>query len=507
MSRNSKIAKNTLILYFRLILSLSISLYTIRIVLNALGIEDYGIFSVVGGVIALLSFLPSAMAAATQRYFSFALGSKDNKKLKVTFSVNFIIYCSIAFAAFILLETLGFWYISEQLRIPSERMESIKTLYHYSTLTFIASIITSPFVAIIIAHEDMIIFAFTSIIDAVMKLSVALLLFHLPGDKLELYGLLIFFSAILSTSIYAIICLRKYEECQFRILHWDKLLAEEIISYTWWALFGQLTTAIRVHAVTILLNQTFNPTVVAARAIANSLGNQANMFANNFNTSLYPPIVKTYAEGNKNEMFSLVFNGSRITFFLMWILALPIFIEMKSILTYWLKIPPTDTDLFARLILIEGLITSISLPLMTAARATGTMRFYELTLGTIQLCIFPATWIALQFWNIPWVVFLVAIVANCILFFVRLIIVRGLISMPMQPYMKKVIAPVLYVVMSSTICSISIRYLLPASLISTFIVITSSFATTSVCIYYLGLDLAWRTKFRNFLASKILHTK
>ena len=264
-SNNKRIAKNTMMLYFRQILILLVSLYTVRVVLNTLGIEDYGIYNVIGGIVTFFSFLSGSMASATQRFFSHALGQGDNERLKRTFSVNLLIYGAIAVIGLILLETVGLWFVNNQLNVPPERFEAVRYVYHFSVFMFIATIFSTPFMAIVIAHEDMQIYAYVSIVEVLMKLGVVFLLVHLPWDKLELYGILTFVVSVIITVIYIFICNWKYAECQFRKFNWDKVLMREIIGFTGWTLFGQLASVGRNQAVTILLNQVFNPVVVAAK--------------------------------------------------------------------------------------------------------------------------------------------------------------------------------------------------------------------------------------------------
>lgn len=287
MSSTARIAKNTLMLYFRQILILLVSLYTVRIVLNVLGAEDYGIYGVVGGIVSFFGFLASSMASATQRFFSFALGKKDNELLKYTFCVNFVIYVLIAIIAVLLLEMLGTWFVYNKLSVPSARFDAACVVFQFSLLSFLFSIITSPFMAIVIAHEDMQIYATVSIIEVVCKLGVVFLLQIIVVDKLVLYGILLFILQTGVALVYLLICLKKYEEYQFKKFYWDKVLFKETIDFTSWSLFGAFSTVGRNQAVTILLNQFFNPIVIAARTIAVTVSGQVNTFSQNFNTSLY----------------------------------------------------------------------------------------------------------------------------------------------------------------------------------------------------------------------------
>lgn len=499
---NRRIAKNTLMLYFRQILILLVGLYTVRVVLDVLGVEDYGIYNVVAGIVSFFSFLSGTMASATQRFFSFAIGKNDTEQLKKIFLVNIFIYIGIALVAIFLLETVGLWFVNQKLEVPADRFDAARFIYHFSVLTFSATILTSPFMAIIIAHEDMQIYAYISIIEAVLKLGVVFLLMYIEADKLELYGVLLFIVALINAMIYISISLRKYEECQFKKLYWDKRLVHEILGFTGWTLFGQITTVVRNQAVTILINQVFNPLVVASRAIALSISGYIGVFANNFNTSLYPPIIKSYSSNKKNEMFSLIFNGSKLTFFLMWVIALPLLLEMEMILSIWLKNIPPDAVLFTQLNIIESLILSLSLPLATAARAPGKMRTYELTLGIIQLSIFFASWILLKIGYPAYSVFVVAIVVNIVMFFVRLVIVSNLIDLSKKSFILKVILPISGVIILSTIPTHLLQKSLPIGFIYSIIVIISSIIVSAIAMFYIGLDKNWREKICHYIRNR-----
>lgn len=501
--KNKKIVKNTIALYIRQLLILFVSLYTVRVVLNVLGVDDYGVYNVVAGLVALCSFLPSALASATQRFFSFALGQADNKKLFQTFSVNLILYGLIAFVAFILLESAGAWFVKDYLNLPSTRVDVAYTIYQYAVFTFIAGIFSSPFIAIIIAHEDMHIYAYASIVEVLLKLAMTMFLIYLPWDKLELYGLLMLLVSLVNMSVYVSICFKKYPECQIRKIHWDGKLLREIYGFTGWSLFGQLTTVARNQAVTILLNQYFNPAVVAARVIANTVASQVNMFSNAFNTGLYPPIIKAYAANEKDEMYALIFNGSKLTFFLMWIFSLPMFIEMEAVLTLWLSTPPENAVLFTQLALVEALIVSISLPMISAARAPGNMKMYELTLGAIQVGIFVASWVLLVNGFPASSVFIAAIVANILMFAVRLFIVSGLVGLSIYKFLRAVVMPVMAVICISLAVSLSIKNSLPSGYLFSIVTMLFSVISSSIAMYYLGLNRAWREKVKNMIVSKL----
>lgn len=500
---NKKILKNTLALYLRQIVIVLISLYTLRVVLIELGVEDYGIYSVVAGFVTLLSFLPGTMASATQRFFSFAMGQKNSEKLKQTFSMNWILYVGIALLAFAILQSIGLWFVTEHLSIPENRTNAAINLYQMVVLGFVASILSSPFIAILIAHEDMHLFALISVIDAILKLIAVLVLPIVNGDTLEMYGLFLLITTLITTSAYILICVIKYEECQFKKIYWSKTLLKEIIDFTGWSLVGQISTVFRNQAITVLINQLFNPATVAARTIALTIASQVMVFSNNLNTGLYPPIIKSYAAHQKQEMFNLVLNGSKLTFFLMWVFALPMLLEMKTILMLWLSTPPPETITFAQLALVESIIFSISLPLTTAARAPGKMRLYELSLGSIQIAIFIVSWLVLKAGYSASSVFVVAIIANILMFKVRLLIVNKLVGLPLIPYYKQVIFPVCLVILLSALPGIALKSYLSENFFISVLVIFICMLSATVCMYFIGLDPYWRKKIKNILKSRI----
>lgn len=502
-NRNNRIAKNTLMLYFRQILILFVSLYTVRIVLDVLGVEDYGIYGAVGGLVALSAFLPGSLAMATQRFFSFSLGEQNSEKLNKTFSVNLILYLGVAVIAFFLLQTVGLWFVNSQLVLPAERFEAAKSLYLFASITFILSVFTTPFMAIIMAHENMKVYAYISIVECFIKLGVVYLLQYIAWDKLELYGLLVMCVGLINALMYVGFCLYKYEECQFKKFYWDLALFKEILGFTGWTVFGQISTVARTHAVTLLLNQAFTPAVVAARAISVQIASQVNIFSNNFNASLTPPIVKSYAANERQDMFSLIIAGSKATFFLLWVFALPMMLEMEFILGIWLTTVPSDAVLFARLALIESLIMSISMPLAAAARAPGKMKGYELSLGLIQIGIFIVAWIVVTKGAPAYSVFIVAIAANILMFAVRLYLLKHLITLPMMLFIKKTLLPVMSIVLVSCIPILLLNGLLPKGFYWSALIIAFSFILSSFAMYFIGLNKEWRLKVKKMAFIRI----
>ncbi len=480
MADTKQIAKNTIMLYFRQIIVMIVNLYAVRVVLNVLGAADYGIYNTIGGIVTFFSFLSGTMASATQRFFSFALGEDNQDKLNKTFSTNIIIYLIIIFVAVALLESVGSWFVYNKLKIPSERFDAACWIFHFSVLTFMFSIISSPLMAIVIAHEDMHIYAYVSIAEVFMRLAAVFLLRLFLFDKLKLYVVLLCVVGAVNAGIYLSVCFKKYKECQFKHFYFDRHLFKETLDFTGWALFGSITTVFRTQAVTILVNQVFNPIIVAARSVAIQIANAINVFSTNFNTGLYPSIVKSYAKNNKEEMFHIIFMGCKMTFFLLWIFALPAFLEMDFVIRLWLKNPPEFSILFTRLALFEVMINSVSLPISTAARAFGKMKKYELTLGIIQLLIFAADFILFKYFNVQaFIVFVVAAAGNLVMFVFRLFLIHQMINFPLKRFALKVAIPLsIFIIFSA-----GISFLIDSFLPNTFIYVALSvLISVSVCV-------------------------
>lgn len=415
MENNSRVlAKNTLLLYFRQILIMAVSLYTARVVLAVLGAEDFGIYNVVAGVVTMFGFLGGAMASSSQRYFSYDLGKKDLKHLEITFSVTFQIYLLIALVVFLFVETAGLWFLNTKLVIPSNRLIAANWIFQAAIISFLLTLITTPFMAIIIAHENMTVYAYVSIVEVALKLGIVVLLKYLPYDKLIVYGILLSLVSFINTAIYRFYCHKHYSECKVRFIC-DGKLFKEIIAYSGWNLFGNLAAIFKNQGINILLNFHFGAIVNAARGIAGQVNSAVMSFSNNFSTALRPQVIKTYAANQKEDTMRLVFRGCKFTFFLMYIFTLPLCLEMKSILSLWLKNPPEYAIVFTQLVLIDALIDSISYPLMTLAQATGKIRLYQAVVGGILLLNLPVSYVALRFDAPAYSVMLVAVVFSPIM--------------------------------------------------------------------------------------------
>ncbi|GHV72411.1 hypothetical protein AGMMS49928_29250 [Spirochaetia bacterium] len=504
-SNTQRIARNTLMLYFRQILIMLVSLYTVRVVLNTLGAEDYGIYNVVAGVVTMFGFLSGSMASASQRYFSFEIGRGDFEQLKKIFSLNLTIFMVIALSVLVLSETIGLWFVNNKMVIPPERMDAARWVYQFSILSFLFTVLTTPYMAAIIAHEDMNIYAYVSIVEVILKLGIVFILRFIPTDKLQLYGFLLCIVTIINTAVYRTICTRKYQECKFGF-YWNKDLFREITGYIGWSLFGSLTTVVRNQAVTILLNQIFNPVVIAARSIASQVNSAVSSFSNSFSTALQPQIIKSYSAGQKTEMIRLVSRGSKSTYFLMYLFVLPLVIEMPAVLSIWLKRAPDYAVIFTRLALIDVLVNSISFPLMTAARATGKVKLYESVLGSIQIASFFIAWFVLILGAPAYSVMVVTIGISVVMFIIRLVITRYLVGFSIRQFIFEAIFPAFMVTVVSAGLPILLYMVLKENIVRLCIILAVSVFSVCGCMYTLGLNKAERKRMHEIIMNRIKRT-
>ena len=502
MSNSSRIVKNTLALYFRQILIMLVSLYTVRVVLNVLGAEDYGIYNVVAGVVTMFGFLSGAMASASQRYFSFELGKNNQEGLEKIFAITVTIYAILALAIILLAETLGLWFVCKKLVIPAERLTAAKWIYQCAIISFLFTIMTTPYMSSIIAHENMNVYAYVSIVEAVLKLAIVFVLKIGTFDKLILYGLLQVLVAAINTSLYRFYCKRHYRECKFRFL-WEREKIKEMFSYVGWNLFGSAVGVFKNQILNILLNQFFGAVVNAARAIAFQISAAVSSFSQNFSTAIRPQIIKSYAADEKEDCIRLAFRGCRLTFFLMLIFTIPLVLEMPFVLKVWLKNPPENTVLFARLVLLDVLIDSVSYPIMTLAQATGKIKLYQSVVGGILLLNFPVSWIVLSFGVDAWSVFVVGICITTIAFVVRLFIVRHLISFSLRSFCKDVVLRIFAVSLISVPLPLVLEFFIQNEILRFFLVCIASVLMTGGTALFIGMTKNERSALLKKLRGKI----
>jgi len=501
-----RIAKNTALLYFRMLLIMVISLFTVRIVLHTLGIQDYGIYNVVGGIVVMFSFLSNTMANSSQRYFAFELGKEDYVRLKKVFSISFIVYVGIALVVLLLAETLGLWFLNTQMTIPPGRMEAANWIYQFSILSFLVTIVTIPYNAVIIAREKMGIYAYVSIIEAALKLLIVYLLVLFSVDKLKLYGVLLFAVTLIITGIYRTYCRRKFEECRFRFC-WDKDFFKELIGYSGWNLYGALAGVFKNQGINILLNIFFGPVVNAARGVAYQVNSAINQFVSNFYTAVHPQITKSYAVGERKEMMNLVFQSSKFCYYLMLFLSVPVLIETPFILKLWLTELPDYVVIFTRLVILNTLIDAMSYPLITAAQATGKIMKYQLIVGSFLFLNLPVSYIFLKFGFPPETTMYVSIVISIFCLFVRALMLRTMVGMSLRAYFTEVILMAFSVSVISLVLPGLIYFNLDENLLRLVTVTIASLLSTGITIWFLGLSKNERAFFIRHINKNIIHRK
>jgi len=502
ISNSKLIAKNTLLLYFRQILIMLVSLYTVRVVLNALGAEDYGIYNVVAGVVTMFSFISGAMSTASQRYFSFDIGKGDEENLKTTFSLTVTIYLLMSLLVVVLAETVGLLFVLKKLTIPVERIVAARWIYQFSVISFFFTIMTTPFMADIIAHEDMNIYAYVSIIEVALKLVVAFIIKFFSADRLIFYGFLMLVVTVINTTVYRCVCKIKYKECKYKFI-WNKSYAKDMFSFTGWSLFGSASGVLKNQMINILLNQYFNPIVTAAKSVSMQVRNAVSSFSQNFSIALRPQIIKTYAADEYNETLKLTFRGCKFTYYLMWIFTLPLVLEMKGVLNFWLKEPPEFAIIFTRLALIDVLIESISFPLMTLAQATGKIKLYQSVVGGIQLLNFPVCWIILQLGYPAWTVQVIGIIITCIAMISRLFILKKLMTFLIIDFLKVVVFPSLCITIITSAFGLLIFQFSPSNFCFMLINILLDVILVALACYFLGLNKNEKQYVLSIIRSKI----
>lgn len=470
-SANSKrIAKNTLLLYVRMLFLMLISLYTSRVILNALGVEDYGIYNVVGGVVTMFSMLSGSLSAAISRFLTFELGKGDSKKLKNVFSSSVTIQAGLAIIIIIIAETLGLWFLNEKMVIPENRIVAANWCYQFSVITFAINLISIPYNASIVAHERMSAFAYISILEGIGKLVIAWCIVINPIDRLVFFALMV---AILSCTvifIYMNYCKRHFDECAYHFVY-DHDLLKQMFGFAGWNFIGASSAVLRDQGGNIILNLFFGPTVNAARAIAVKVNTVITSFVQNFMIALNPQITKSYANGDLDYMFKLIFKGARYSYYILLLLALPVILNTHYILVIWLKLLPNHTSNFVQLILFLALSESISNPLITAMLATGKIRNYQLVVGGLQMMNLPVAFICLYFGAVPESVVVVAIVLSQCCLAARLYMLQGMIGLSIKRFLCDVYFNVFVVTIASFSLPIILMFFLHESF-SSFMYVT-----------------------------------
>lgn len=437
---NKRIAKNTAMLYIRMIILMAVTLYTSRVILAVLGVDDYGIYSLIGGIIALFSFISHSLVSAMQRFFNVALGQKDNERYHRVYVMGYNIF--FLFSAFLLLvgETVGLWFVNNKLNIPPGRETAAFWVYQISIITLIVQLLRTPDNASIIAHERMNFYAYISIGEALIKLGIVFLLKLSSFDKLILYVLLYLAASALINLIYKIYCNRKFAECRYNRL-WDKSLFKEMLSFSGWTLLSNGSRTVTMQGENIFLNHYYSVSVNAARGVAAQVYNAVNTFLANFQTAFKPQLTKSYAAGEKKEHFSLLFRSSKFSFYLLLVLVVPIIFNLDSLLGAWLVEVPKYTKEFCVFVLLAYLADALASPLGTSISANGDIRGLQTSIAIVFVIQLVASFFALRAGWPPYIVSVFILVSHTIHYLFYIYFCVHLCHLNLRDYLKQVILP------------------------------------------------------------------
>ena len=479
---------------------MAVTLYTSRVILQILGVEDFGVYNVVGGIITMFAFINGGMVSATQRYITFEIGQGNKDKLQKVFSTALQIHALISLIILILGETVGLWFLWEKLVIPPDRMIAAMWVYQCSIIACVVSIMSIPYNADIIAHEKMSAFAYISVIEVSLKLAIVFLLTIVTYDKLIVYAILILLTQLAVRLIYSKYCNRHFVESKYRH-HLEKGLFKEMSAFAGWSFWGNLAGVLYTQGLNLMLNVFFGPVVNAARGIAVQVQGAVQQFVSNFQTALNPQITKNYANGSLQEMHSLMFRSARFSFFLLFFLTLPVLLETEFILTLWLKTVPENTVVFTQLMILISLVYTTANPCIIANQATGKVKVYQTVVGGLLLMILPISYIVLKMGAPAYSVFIVHFCVEVVAQFARIYMLRRLIHLPLRKYIMNVYVPI--------IVSVTFAVILPSYVTlnmddgwNRFLLV----GTTCVIFVSISALLFGFTKNeRDFIVNKILH--
>ena len=499
---NKRIAKNTLLLYVRLLLTMVIGLYTSRVILNTLGISDYGINNVVAGFVSMFTLLTSSLSAAIGRFINVSLGKGDIQRLKTVFSTSVTIMLVMSVIMLIVAEPISLWFLNNKMNIPEGRMYAANWVLQFSLLSFVVNLISVPYNAIIIAHERMGVYAYMSIFDVTMKLVIVYMLYISPFDKLITYSFLFLCVGIIDRIIYGVYCGRHFEEAHYRFV-FDKSLLKNMGSFAGWNLFGSGSYLFNTQGVNIITNIFFGVTANAARGVANQVEGIVKQFVTNFTTAINPQIMKSYAKGDMDYLYSLVCRGAKFSYLLMLLFVVPFMFETEVLMQLWLKNYPPEAPMFLRLSLIGTMFDMLGNSTANAAWATGHIKKYYMYVATIGCLVFPISWGLFALGCPAYMSYVVFIVVYFILMFVKVQIIKGLISFNPIMYYKEVLGRIFPATIVSFILPAFFYFNMDSSLVRTFIVIVASGLSTVASIYYVGMTKHERGRVFHMLVSKI----
>lgn len=485
-ANNKRIARNTILLYARTFLVMVISLYTSRVILQVLGVEDYGVYQVVGGMVSMFAVISNALSSAISRFITYDIGSGNRERLAAVFSTSQVVQLVFVGIVLIVGEIVGLWFMHTHMQIPEGRMDAANWVLQFSLISFCVNLLSTPYNACIIAHEHMKAFAYVSILEAVCKLVICFLLFASPFDKLIYYALLLMILSIGIRVIYTVYCHRHFEECKAPIKFY-KPIFKEMFGFAGWSFFTNTNYLLNTQGVNMLINVYFGVTFNAARGLANQVEGAVIQFVNSFTTAINPQITKSYAAGERDSMYQLVCRGAKFSFFLMYIMALPLICEAATVLDIWLTVIPEKTVLFVQLSLVLGMFDCFGSTSVTACMATGKIRKYSLVIGTLGLLEFPLVWVAFSAGADIEMAYYLYVVVKTIVIIARMFLMKSMVGMPVKDYLLKAIVTSLVVAIVAAVPSAIIVLVMPQSILRLLISMVVGVFSVSITALFIGM--------------------
>jgi O-antigen/teichoic acid export membrane protein len=499
MQKNHKrILRNTGMLYMRMLLAMAVGLYTSRVVLDVLGVEDFGTFHVVAGFVALLGFMQGAMTTATQRYFAFDLGENDGSNLSSLFNTSLQVHALLAICIALVAETAGYWFVTTQLTIPPGRLDAALMAYHMSVAAFSVSVMTVPLTAMLMANERMGLFALMSMADVLLKLAAVLLLSYLAYDKLSMYAALLLAVALITFSGYLLINRAIFPAVRMQ-WQWNRESFRSMLGFTAWNTWGNLAAALSGQGSNILLNIFFGPAVNAGKSISVQANGALNNFVVNVQAAINPQIIKLYASGERAQMHTMVLHAAKYNFFLLFTLALPVLLYTENLLSLWLVEVPPYSVVFLQLTIAASLIDSFSGPLMTSAQATGHIRLYQSVVGGVLLLNVPVSFLFLHLGYPPEAVLITSVGLSVVALVARLLIISPLIGLPIMAFLTKVLGRAIMVVITAGTSAYQLAPSAAGSLLNLFQGAAITAVITLVVVWLLGLGSNERKQLLNLV--------
>lgn len=488
LSKNKKIARNTAFLYIRMVFVLVISLYTSRVILKILGIEDYGIFNVVAGFVSMFAFLNNSLNSCIQRFYNYEMGIDGERGVKRVFSTSCIIQILLAIVVLLLVESVGYWLLNTKMNIPIQKMDSARFLFHMSVFSMMLLIFQAPFSAAIMAYEKMDYYAIVGIVDIVLKLFIVLILPLFKVDSLYVYGLLLLFVSIIDFLFYAVYAICKIKPISFNISY-EKKIFKEMLSFSGWSILGSFTQVIRNQGLNIVLNIFFGPTINAARGLSFQIKGALLSFTSNISVAARPQMVTSYAQGNINRSFNLLYSLSKITFCLLYLMVLPLAGEIEFILHLWLGASVPDyTSIFTVLIMVIMLIDTFNGNTTTIIYAGGNIKSYNILTSVIGLSVLPLAYFALTISNNPLLVYYISILISLLVLGISIYCQYKLVKVPIFFYLKKVLFPSSILVISTFWIPLFIRNYMNESFLRCFINIPICIVSVLIASYLFFFD-------------------